>query len=83
MGGRCARLYCSCHADCERVGVLMAAAVWAATNALLWYCLLELSPFKRFPPVPVSVAGIFANFYLIPLARRLETLSPISRAACQ
>ena len=52
------------------VGVLVAVGLWLAINALLWYCLLELPPFKSLPPVPVGVAGIFANFYLIPLARR-------------
>jgi hypothetical protein len=52
------------------VGVLVAVGLWLAINALLWYCLLELPPFKSLPPIPVGVAGIFANFYLIPLARR-------------
>jgi hypothetical protein len=52
------------------VGVLVAVGLWLAINALLWYCLLELPPFKSLPPVPVGVAGIFANFYLIPLARK-------------
>lgn len=53
------------------VGVLVAVGVWLAINAVLWYCLLELPPLKRLPPIPVGVAGIFANFYLIPLARRV------------
>lgn len=53
------------------VGVLVAVGVWSAINALLWYCLLELPPFNELPPIPVGVAGIFANFYLIPLARRV------------
>jgi hypothetical protein len=57
------------------VGVLMAAASWLGINALLWYCLLELPPFKSLPPIPVGVAGIFANFYLIPLARRVGARS--------
>lgn len=57
------------------VGVLMAIALWLAINALLWYCLLELPPFKSLPPVPVGVAGILANFYLIPLARRVGARS--------
>lgn len=52
------------------VGVLVAVGLWLAINALLWYCLLELPPFKSLPPVPVGVAGIFVNFYLIPLAQR-------------
>jgi hypothetical protein len=51
------------------VGVFVAAGSWLAINALLWYCLLELPPFRSLPPVPLGVAGIFANFYLIPLAR--------------
>jgi hypothetical protein len=57
------------------VGVLMAVALWLGINALLWYCLLELPPFKSLPPIPVGVAGIFANFYLIPLARRVGARS--------
>lgn len=57
------------------VGVLVAVGLWLAINALLWYCLLEVPPFKSLPPVPVGVAGIFANFYLIPLARKAGTRS--------
>lgn len=57
------------------VAVLVAVGLWLAVNALLWYCLLELPPFKRLSPVPVGVAGIFANFYLIPLARRVGARS--------
>jgi len=57
------------------VGVLVAGGLWLAINALLWYCLLELPPFKNLPPIPVGVAGIFANFYLIPLARRVGARS--------
>jgi hypothetical protein len=33
--------------------------------------LLEVPPFKSLPPVPIGVAGIFVNFYLIPLARKV------------
>jgi len=51
-------------------GVLVAVGLWLVINAVLWYCLLELPPLKNLPPVIVGVAGIFANFYLIPLARR-------------
>lgn len=57
------------------VGVVVAVGLWLAINALLWYCLLELPPFKSLPPVPVGVAGIFTNFYLIPLARRVGARS--------
>jgi hypothetical protein len=57
------------------VGVLVAVALWLAINAVLWYCLLELPPFKSLPPIPVGVAGIFANFYLIPLTRRVGARS--------
>lgn len=53
------------------VEVFVAIGLWVAMNALLWYCLLEVPPFKSLPPIPVGVAGIFANFYLIPLARRV------------
>ena len=53
------------------VGILVAAGLWLGMNAVLWYCLLELPPFKNLPPVPVGVAGIFVNFYLIPLARKV------------
>ena len=56
-------------------GVLVAVGAWLAINALLWYCLLEVPPFKSLPPIPVGVAGIFANFYLIPLARRVGVRS--------
>lgn len=54
----------------------MAVALWLAIKALLWYCLLELPPFKSLPAVPVGVAGIFANFYLIQLTRRVGARSP-------
>jgi len=57
------------------VGVLVTVAFWLGINALLWYCLLELPPFKSLPPIPVGVAGIFANFYLIPLARKVGARS--------
>jgi hypothetical protein len=53
------------------VGILVAGALCLALNVLLWYTLLEVPPFRNLPPVPVGVAGIFANFYLIPLARRV------------
>jgi len=56
------------------VGVLVAVGLWLVINALLWYCLLEVPPFKSLPPIPVGVAGIFANFYLIPLARKVGAL---------
>lgn len=52
------------------VGVLVAIGGWLAINVVLWYCLLELPPLKSLPPVLLGVAGIFANFYVIPLARR-------------
>lgn len=52
------------------VGMLMAAGAWIAINALLWYGLLEVPPFKDLPPILVGVAGIFANFYVIPLAQK-------------
>ena len=55
--------------------MLVAVGAWLAINALLWYCLLEVPPFKSLPPIPVGVAGIFANFYLIPLARRVGVRS--------
>ncbi len=56
-------------------GILVAVGLWLVINALLWYCLLELPPFKSLPPVPVGVAGIFANFYLILLAQRVGARS--------
>ena len=49
--------------------LLVAAATWLAANALLWYCLFGLPLLKNVPPVPLGVAGIFANFYLIPWAQ--------------
>lgn len=57
------------------VGLLMAAGLWLVMNAVLWYCLLEVPPFKSLPPVPIGVAGIFVNFYLIPLARKVGARS--------
>lgn len=57
------------------VGVIVAGGLWLAINGLLWYCLFELPPLKSLPPVPLGVAGIFANFYLIPLARRAGSRS--------
>ena len=53
------------------VGVVVATGLWVAMNVLLWCCLLELPPFRNLPPIPVGVAGIVANFYLVPLARRV------------
>lgn len=53
------------------VGVAAAVGLWLAMNAVLWYCLLEVPPFKSLPPIPIGVAGIFVNFYLIPLARKV------------
>jgi len=49
--------------DARVIGVIVAVGLWLAINALLWYCLLELPPFKDLPPIPVGVAGIFSNFY--------------------
>lgn len=57
------------------VGLLVAVGLWLVINALLWYCLFELPLLKSLPPVPAGVAGIFANFYLIPLARRVGARS--------
>lgn len=57
------------------VGIAVAIGLWLAINALLWYCLFELPPFKNLPPIPLGVAGIFANFYIIPLARRVGVRS--------
>ncbi|HEX5206258.1 MAG TPA: hypothetical protein VFW10_00505 [Steroidobacteraceae bacterium] len=53
------------------IGGFSALGLWLVINGILWYCLLELPPFKSLSPIPVGVAGIFANFYLIPLARRV------------
>jgi hypothetical protein len=44
-------------------------AIWLVGNLLIWLFLLE-SPFlKNVPPMLLGIAGIFANFYLIPFAR--------------
>lgn len=53
------------------VGVVVATGLWLAMNVLLWFCVLELPPFRNLPPIPVGVAGIVANFYLIPLTQRV------------
>jgi len=49
--------------------LLIAVATWLAANAFLWFCLFGLPLLKNVPPVPLGVAGIFANFYLIPWAQ--------------
>jgi len=52
----------------------VAVAAWLAANALLWFALFGLPLLKNVPPVPLGVAGIFANFYLIPWAQNTGRL---------
>ena len=49
--------------------LLVTLVTWLAANALLWFCLFGLPFLKKVPPIPLGVAGIFANFYLIPWAQ--------------
>jgi len=52
------------------VVALVIIVIWLIGNLLIWLFLLE-SPFlKSVPPIVLGVVGIFANFYLIPFARR-------------
>ena len=50
-------------------GFLVAVVIWLTGNALMGFCLLEVPPISSMPPVPIGVAWIFGNFYLIPWAR--------------
>ena len=46
-----------------------ALLVWAAGNVLVWGCLFGLAVLDAVPVMLRLVAGIFANFYLLRLAR--------------
>lgn len=50
---------------------VVAVLVWSGVNALIWAALLEVPWLKTAPPIPVGVVWIVANFYLIPMARRI------------
>ncbi len=50
---------------------LIAAGVWVCTNIILWYLLFGLRALADVPVIWRLFAGVFANFYLFPLARRL------------
>jgi hypothetical protein len=52
-------------------GLLVSASTWLVANALLWFILLGLPPLNYLPPIPLGVAGIFANFYIIPFAGKV------------
>lgn len=51
------------------VAALTSAGVWVAGNVLLWSCLFGWSALDEVPALLRGVAGVFANFYLIHLAR--------------
>ena len=53
------------------IGSSVSAVVWILGNLLLWTSLFGLPKLRDAPPVLLSVAGIFANFYLIPFARQI------------
>jgi hypothetical protein len=49
--------------------LLVAVVIWLTGNALMGFCLLEVRPISSMPPIPIGIAWIFGNFYLIPWAR--------------
>jgi hypothetical protein len=53
------------------VGGVAAALIWISANLLIWAALFELPLMRNAPPIPLGVVWIVANFYLIPLARRI------------
>jgi hypothetical protein len=48
---------------------VVAVVIWLTGNALAGFCVLEVPPINSMPPVPIGIAWIFGNFYLIPWAR--------------
>jgi hypothetical protein len=60
-------------ADClpiRMAGLFVSIAIWLAGNLLIWFALLQLPFLRDMPPALLGMAGIFANFYLIPFARQ-------------
>ena len=55
---------------CRVLGALAAALVWILGNLLIWGLLFGTPKLRDAPPVLLGVVGIFANFYLVPLAGR-------------
>jgi hypothetical protein len=51
-------------------GLFVAVAIWLVGNLLIWVSLFQLPFLQSVPPAVLGMAGIFANFYLIPFARR-------------
>src|SRR5262245_8878414 len=51
--------------------LVVAVVAWLAANALIWFALFGLPLLENVPPVPRGVAGIFANFYVIPWAQNI------------
>jgi hypothetical protein len=50
---------------------VVAVVTWLVGNFLIWISLFELPYLRSTPPALLGMAWIFANFYLIPLARRI------------
>jgi hypothetical protein len=57
------------------VSSLLGAIVWLGANALLALVVFAWRPLSDFPLLWRLVAGILANFYLIPMARSVSTES--------
>jgi hypothetical protein len=51
------------------LAALTSAGVWVAGNVVLWSCLFGWPALDEVPAMLRGVAGVFANFYLIHLAR--------------
>jgi len=52
------------------IGASVSAVIWILGNLLIWTFLFGLPKLRDAPPVLLGVVGVFANFYLIPFARR-------------
>jgi hypothetical protein len=50
--------------------LLLGAAFWVLANLLIALLLLRLPLLRDLPPIVLLVAAVFANFYVIPQARR-------------
>ena len=54
-------------------GIVAAIAFWVVANVAIVIVLFRLPLLRDLPPILLLVAAVFANFYLIPQARRLAT----------
>jgi hypothetical protein len=62
------------------LGALVGFGFWLVCNVVVVFILFGMTEFQTIPPLFLLVAAVLANFYLIPLARRLAEKWP-SRAA--